>query len=361
MAEGDDPRGRVERAVAVAARVADASDALGVEARAKLLEASGLSREGVELALTEHLETHPSRAELDALVASARGAPPYPPAAHVVIAANVCTSALRAIAVALAASPKVFVKPSSRDPVLAELLIRELRADPAFRAAGGEIEIATDIDPAPGDELFVFGSDQTVEAIRNSVHPGVLVRGHGTGLGIAVIDGSMLDLRAAARALARDIIPFDQRGCLSPRAALVEGDAARAIAFGEALHEELSASPVPRGELDADARSELTLYRASIEAIGHFWEGPHHAVGVDPAPRALLLPPAARVVHVSPVTTKSALVLLEPWARYITAVGVDDDADIAKTILAHLPHARRSRLGEMQRPPFDGPVDRRPK
>jgi hypothetical protein len=142
---------------------------------------------------------------------------------------------------------------------------------------------------------------------------------------------------------------------------LVEGDAARAVAFGQALHEELLASPIPRGELDAGARGELALYRASLESVGHFWEGPHHAVGVDPAPRALLLPPAARVVHIAPASAETAPGLIEPWARYLTAVGADDNSEVVGAIRACAPNARLSRLGAMQRPPLDGPVDRRSK
>jgi hypothetical protein len=346
--------------VAVAARIADPADPLGVEARAKLLEVSGLSREGVELALSDHLETRPSGEEIDALLASSGGG--NAARCHVVIAANVCTSALRAIAVALAVAPSVVVRPSSRDPVLAEILGRELGADAAFRAAGGSIELAREIRAEAGDELHVYGSDQTVEALRGAAKPGVVVRGHGTGLGIAVI-GAMVDDRSAARAVARDVIPFDQRGCLSPRAVLVEGDAARAIAFGHALHEELLAfsTSIPRGELDAGALGELALYRASIEAVGQFWQGDNHAVGVDPAPRALLLPPAARVVHIAPASAETAPRLLEAWARHITAVGADDDGPVVQAIRACAPNARASRLGAMQRPPLDGPVDRRVK
>jgi hypothetical protein len=331
-----------------------------VEARARLAEVSGLSREGVELALTDHLETKPSREEIDTLLECAGGGGAA--RCHVVIAANVCTSALRAIAVGLAVAPSVVVRPSSRDPVLAELLARELGADAAFRAAGGSIEVARELRAEAGDELHVYGSDPTVEALRESANPGVVVRGHGTGLGVAVI-GAAVEDRSAARAVARDVIPFDQRGCLSPRAVLVEGDAARAIAFGQALHEELLglSISIPRGELDAGALGELALYRASIEAVGHFWAGADHAVGVDPAPRALLLPPAARVVHIAPASSETAPGLLEPWARYITAVGADDDGPVVRAIRACAPNARVSRLGAMQRPPLDGPVDRRPK
>lgn len=357
-------RARILRAVAIAGRIADPGDPLGVEARARLREVTGLSREGIELALSNHLETSPSEEDIDSLLGSCAGGFEGGESArcYVVIAANVCTSALRAIAVGLASAPFVLVRPSSRDPVLAEMLARELGADAAFRAAGGSIEVVREVRPEAGDELHVYGSDPTVEALRASANPGVLVRGHGTGFGIAVI-GAMADVKWAARGVARDVIPFDQRGCLSPRVVLVEGDAARAVEFGQALHEELLALSIsiPRGELDVGDLGEFAIYRASIEAVGHYWEGVNHAVGVDPAPRALLLPPAARVVHIVPASAETAAVFIAPWARYITAVGADDNnGPVVRAIQACAPNARFSRLGAMQRPPLDGPVDRRP-
>ncbi len=47
-----DALARVRRVVAAGRRIADPADTLGREARARLPETSGLSPEGVELALT---------------------------------------------------------------------------------------------------------------------------------------------------------------------------------------------------------------------------------------------------------------------------------------------------------------------
>ena len=62
------PADRVKEAVAAARRIADPHDPLGLEARARLPEASGLSPAGVELALSEHLEVHPAHEEIELLV-----------------------------------------------------------------------------------------------------------------------------------------------------------------------------------------------------------------------------------------------------------------------------------------------------
>lgn len=391
----DPRRPRIDRLLAIARRVADPADPLGIEARERLRDTSGLSPEGIELALTHHLETSPSETEIAALLGSLSAHPGAHPATHsaahtgghpsasgghpaahsatrlvapahvgearrchVVIAANVCTSALRSIAVALTASASVLVRASSRDPVLAEILTRELSRDHAFLNAGASIALEPAVTPEPGDELHIYGSDQTIEALRAAAPPGVVVRGHGTGFGIAVV-GQSIDLTLAARALADDVVPFDQRGCLSPRIALVEGPTHRAFAFQDALHEALASSPIPRGPLDDATLAELAIYRSSMEAIGRWLEGPSHAVGLDSAPRSLLLPPIARVVHVVAVNAANIASLLAPWARFIAALGLSDEGPLSEAVRAVIPLARCSKLGQMQRPPLDGPVDRR--
>jgi hypothetical protein len=198
-----------------------------------------------------------------------------------------------------------------------------------------------------------------VEALTAGLDAGVIVRAHGTGMGVAVV-GTGDDEGEAAAALARDVIPFDQRGCLSPRVALVEGGAARAASFARALHEALGAlgERVPRGPLDDATRAEIALYRAAVEAVGEIHEGRGHEVGLDPAPRALVLPPAARVVHVVPAGTGEAAALIAPWARYLTSVG-GADGPLARVVRAAARWARAAALGQMQRPPLDGPVDLR--
>lgn len=349
-------RARVERVVAIGRRLSDPADPLGREARAAITAEGDLSPAGVELALAEHLETDPSGADLDALLAATL------PAARclLVLAANVCTAALRAIAVAVAAAPVVLVKPSRRDPAAAVILARELSADAAFAEAGGVIAVVSEVDPQAGDVVHVYGSDATVERFVAAAKPGVRVLGHGTGLGLAVV-GAGASIREAAAALADDVVPFDQRGCLSPRAALVEGSADRAEAFAAALSEALAArgARVPRGPVDVDTAAAVTRYRATLEAVGVVHAGDDHLVGVDPSPRVLVLPPPARVVHVVPACATTAKALLARWSDLVTCVGVAGEGDLARAVSDLVPRARRAPLGRMQKPPLDGPVDLR--
>jgi hypothetical protein len=347
---------RVTRVIEAGRRLASPADALGILARRRLVETSRLSPEGVALALGEHLETDPDPRDLAALIAGCGSAP----RCHVVLSANVCTGALRAIALATATSPAILARPSRRDPVVLELVATALQQDEEFAGSGGSIEIVSDARPSSGDELHLYGSDETIGAIVAHTAPGVVIRAHGTGFGVAVV-GTGAGITHSAAAIAGDVVPFDQRGCLSPRVVLVEGDGERADSLAEALHKALCAlgDRIPRGPLDESAGAEMTRYRATIESIGQWRQGPDHAIGLDPEPRALMLPPPLRVVHVMPMSSYAAAAPIGPWVEWIAAIGTDDAGALSDHVIRTAPGARLSRLGAMQKPPLDGPVDRR--
>ncbi|MBI4957225.1 MAG: proline dehydrogenase [Myxococcales bacterium] len=345
----------------MARRVADPAGALGREARAALALATGLSRPGIELALREHLEHTPSAAEVETLLCLAERAP----RCTVVLAANVCTAALRALACAVACAPVVRVRPSRRDGVLAELLVREARRLPAFEPAPGAeppLELVTELSPVPGELVHAYGSDDTLARLLRSLPPGVELRAHGSGFGLAAI-GAGPDLAETAGALAADVVPFDQAGCLSPRVALVAGGVARAEDFALALDAALDAAAraVPRGVLDPGTEAALARFAATFAAVGLARARPSHVVGFDPAPEVLVLPPAARAVLVVAAEPGKVAALFGPYAAELTALGEVGDPRLADAVAALAPHARRSTLGAMQRPPFDGPVDLRPR
>src|SRR4051812_49095212 len=94
-----------------------------VDGRAELVpviaDSTGLSTEGVALALARHLELEATDAELSNLVTNAGDVSRV----VVVLSANVFVGALRAIALARAASDDVVVRPSRRDPAFARALV----------------------------------------------------------------------------------------------------------------------------------------------------------------------------------------------------------------------------------------------
>jgi hypothetical protein len=312
-----------------------------------IARSTGLTSEGVELGF-EYLERDATDADLRALVEAA-GSTAH---VHVLLSANVFVAPLRAIAIARAAAERVTVRPSRRDPVLAIALVDEV-GDDAIRVVGDRDVAALDCT-----EIHVYGRDETVTAVRARARPGVTVRGHGAGLGVAMISEGA-DLERAAELVAPDVVAFDQRGCLSPRVALVMGSGQRAAQFAEALDRRLRewGDRVPRGTLVDEERAEAARWQETMRFAGHLWSGAQHAVGLGMEPDAVLVPPAGRHVFVgSSPSWETARVALGPIARFVVVVG-SDAPEQAKRVAP--PGARTAELGRMQRPPLDGPVDAR--
>lgn len=314
-----------------------------------IVASTGLSTEGVELALRRHLELDATDEELTRLVERAGEVSRV----SVVLSANVFVGALRALAMARAASSDVVVRPSRRDPAFAQALVA---AAVAAGDRGLRLDDALEVAAVEDGEIHVYGRDDTIADIRARAR--VRVRGHGSGMGVAwVSEGA--ELAAAARALAEDIVVFDQRGCLSPRIAFVHGADARALAFGDALHAELErqAGFVPRGSLPAEERAAAERYIATMTYACRALVGSQHAIGIAPPGAPLVLPPSYRHLHVAGcVSLAACAALLAPLAKGVVTVGSDDPA--AARALAP-PGARLAALGAMQRPRLDGPVDLR--
>lgn len=345
---------RVQRLLRAARRVADPQDSIGRRARAVLPPTTGLSPAGVELALAQCLETDPGEAELRALCAAV----PSVPRSHVLLSANVFVAAHRAIALALAASVQVEVRPSRRELAMASLL-RD--AEPSL------FRIVDELAPLPGDHIWAHGSDRTLEALRSVSVAGAVLHAYGTGIGIAAVQPSIEsdqvashELQAAAEALAQDVVPFDQRGCLSPRVAVVLGSAAAAREFASGLAQELARLEfvVPRGLLTVDEAADAVRYRDTMLYAADCLPAGKGCVGLDAEQARVLLPPPGRHVHV--VSSTDLAGLLTPLVPVVTAVGCYGPHSLYEQLQSMLPDARCGELGQMQRPPFDGPVDRRP-
>lgn len=318
------------------------------------IAASGfMSLQGAKLALELALETAPSADEVDELVARSqqRVTSLDESTVWVVLSSTVFTAAHRAVALALSLSSRVKLKPSRRQPHFAQAL---------WRASNGLFELVEDVTPNRGDVVMVFGSDESIEAIRKNVGPGVTVRGYGHGMGVAVIT-SGADLEQSTKGLALDMVLFEQQGCLSPRVMFLD-TACDAAEFDQRLIAELQAwqTRVPPEQADAhiaraawERRVAQTLGEVSVCGAGfiaHYTEQwcATHRLPLSSAPRSI------SVVH-----TKRPLSQLAPIAQQVTCVGFAGDEATARQLAHHLPGIRHVPLGMMQRPRFDGPVDLR--
>ena len=327
--------------------LADGTSERGKHARERLVASSGLSPEGVDLAISRCLESAPAEAEIEALIRST----PTAQVAHVLLSSNVFVAAHRAIAIGLAASETVRVRPSRREPGMAELLLA---------GAPRCFQLVDELSPHAGDRLWAYGSDKTLEEVATTLPPGVAFHAHGSGFGVCVLDERALDadLDALLARLAEDVALFDQRGCLSPRVVLVNAgiDFARSVAKGLAAQLEQLQRSVPRGRLQASELAEITAYRDTASFAGEVFSAGLGFVSLG-ATTSLLMPPVGRNIHVLP--TSDAQKSLSSLRPMITSCAFAGSAQRRSALRACLPGARICHVGTMQSPPFDGPVDRR--
>lgn len=337
----------------------------------RLEQTTGLSRANIEAALDECLELEPAESEIDALLAGVLPAP----AAHVILPSNVFVAAHRALALALAASPQVRVKPSRREPAFCEAVYA--RAPELF-------ELVTELAVAPGEHVFAYGSDVTLDGLRRSLPVGAVLHAHGSGFGVAVVELGAeagderaalepvsietVSLEAAARAIARDTARFDQRGCLSPRFVLALGDPSAAVALAERLAASMAEleRELPRGRLDASERAEARWWVECAACFGRTWpagagwvtlRAPDSSRSPRDSLASLEVPPSGRHLEIIPIAQLDRAI--DAFAPWLTSVGCSSMA-LEQRLAPRLSHARVTSLGRMQRPAFDGPVDRRP-
>ncbi len=335
---------RVWRLVEAARRIADTTDELGVRARRRLLEVTGLSPAAIDLGISNSLEVDPSPEEVQRLCARASKAPKT----WVVLSANVFVGAHRAIAYALASSPRVLVRPSRRDPVLAELLNE---ADPEL------FELTVELAPQPGEQVHAYGSDESMRRIAEELQEDVTLLAHGSGVGAGVVFPGA-DLEAAAKGFSLDAVVFEQRGCLSPRVIGVHAscDVERFVAVLEAGLERW-AQRVPPPERTLDERAEWAWYQELAQQVGTLRRCAHGSVLSLSRSQRLIIPPEGRNLVV--FTSPDPLAQMVELRALLTSVGVagsQSDVSRAKQLL---PTARVALPGSMQAPPFDGPVDLR--
>jgi hypothetical protein len=265
----------------------------------------------------------------------------------------------------LLAGAPVVAKASSRDDALPHAIAHALCA--AHPRIGAACAVATfgHGDVARLDALLanaqcvqVLGSDEAVAAIRERVRPDQTLLGRGHGLGIGIVLRGVPDIEAAA-AFARDVAAYDQRGCLSPHAILVEGDDARAEAFAKLVYDALASveRELPRGSVPADAQAEQLQWRGVAAARGVLHASPAFAVSCEHG--ATLRPsPGYRNVCVYTLQNSAELTIrLGPLARFVKALGVAGEPDDSTTqaLAALAPYVAAA--GAMQTPPLSARLD----
>jgi hypothetical protein len=203
--------------------------------------------------------------------------------------------------------------------------------------------------------IVVFGSDETVEFFAKHVSPRqrLVAYGHRISLGLILdsFDQEVID------GAARDVLVFDQLGCLSPQLYYVADDSA---GFAKKLAERFSAlfrsnSAIAEwtSEIAGTLRScrEEWKFRAATEPGIQVWESPENLdwlVIHDPNPN-LISNPLYRTIFVKPMPADLQSVL-SSIGRHISTIGIHPVNLKFANLATNLGAQRVCPIGGMQQP-----------
>jgi len=227
----------------------------------------------------------------------------------------------------------------------------------------GAFDLVETLRPEPGDHVWAYGTDETLRTFGETLVSGVLYHAHGPGMGLAIFRESFeikkANLLDAARALAKDISVFDQRGCLSPRVLIVEGRRSFAESVCDLLVDALDhfEASMPRGTLSDDENADARWHEETIQYIGSSVRAGKGMVFLDPKRDRLLIPPVGRYLNV--VVTDNCVPLVGQLGSVLTTVGIFNPGHLHGRLREAIGERRFVNVGQMQTPAFDGPVDKR--
>lgn len=246
----------------------------------------------------------------------------------VFLASNLPGLAVQTLLPALATRRPVLFKSPSSEPLFTPFLIDALcRHEPRLRdtlaaitwPGGDEHRERPVIDKA--QRVLTYGNQRTIDALYRRAGSKLLT--FGPKLSLAVVDDTV-DRYQVAAALARDIVLFDQRGCLSIQAIFTTQDArALACALADALVE--AAASCPPGAIDPGEAAAVQQLRGEALMRGAFVPDLPLASGtvvVENQPR-LALSPGLRSVRIYPLEDLGELPSrLAPWQGKVQGVAL---------------------------------------
>jgi len=226
------------------------------------------------------------------------------------------------------------------------------------------VEIFYEHDPerlAECDAVVLYGSNETVSRLYAQTRPGqrVLVYGHKISLGV-------VSPREAgpvpAQAAAREILAYNQLGCLSPQSYLCR-DPEDVASFAENLVHALENCPI-ENELPFEAHAMRLEARQRAVLAGDLVispENPNSWVVIQRQHSRIEPGPGFGFIEVVPAPELPQV--LDPWKGLISAVSFSDNQMTPDEFRywSGLGVRRFCRMGDLQRPPLAWPHDGRPR
>lgn len=284
-----------------------------------------------------------------------------------VLAANVPGLVLQPLVACLALRRTVLVKTSSREPHFTPAFVAALaRREPlvgegiaVITWSGGDRQLE-EVVSADVDRIVAYGDDSTLADLDERA--GDKLVAFGSAASLAVL-GSVeeQDLATVTRALARDVVLFEQRGCLSLQAIYIGaggdgGSSDMAAALARSLAEALvdaaerwpPCEPAPAAAAAVrQARQEAAFLGCCVIEL----ELPRGTIIVDPRP-GFRPSPGLRTVRIHPISSLDALpaILAPVRGRLQGAVLIGSEARALRPALARLGVSRFCEPGQLQSP-----------
>ncbi|HYL59408.1 MAG TPA: acyl-CoA reductase, partial [Candidatus Acidoferrales bacterium] len=143
------------------------------------------------------------------------------------MAGNVAGAGIHEVAISLVAGAGIVVKTATAEPIFFEAFVRTLaEIDPTVAHCVAVLNWGRERTDLSGellancDRVMAYGDDSTIA----SLHANDKVLGFGSRVSAAVVAPSALArsrIDAVAESLARDVVMFEQLGCLSPHQIIV--------------------------------------------------------------------------------------------------------------------------------------------
>ncbi len=210
----------------------------------------------------------------------------------------------------------------------------------------------TDAHFARAHAVIATGSDTTIASIQKRIKPQQLFIPHGHKISIGIV---YADFQTAVPLAAKDISLFNQRGCLSPHAIYVNGDA---LSLASMLADALENSPYPPDTLTLSEAGAITTLRETTRFLAanspstQLWESPNNlnwTVIYEDSP-TLKLSCLNRCVYVKPLPENLDLDTLGKEARHLSTIAIHPFETRTAQSLTHLPAHRICPLGQSQHP-----------
>lgn len=205
--------------------------------------------------------------------------------------------------------------------------------------------------------VVAFGTEQTIGWLKRLLPEKTTVREHGPSFSVGYLRPSALtpeELTKALSGLAHDVAVFDQRGCRSPHALLVEGTVDELCSVRRALVDDVLPrleQRLPRGRPVGAETTALYLDELTSNTLGELDQGLGWRLTTETQPEAIRQSPLARtlrLLRVSSLTHVKQLIQTMPApVRLVGAAGRSLKANDLPGVAEVVP------LGALQLPKFD--------